>query len=99
LILAVGFGGDAFGSKDVSLDELRKHTAAADCWMAIDGSVYNMSEFIKLHAEECKKMNFTDYCGRDASDVWKKKESGDNPHKKKSFRRLENAKVGRFVTP
>ena len=98
LLLSVALSGNALGDKDISLNELRKHNTEADCWMAINGSVYNMTEFIKLHAEECKKIKFADYCGSDASETWKKKEAGDSPHKKKSYRGLEKAKIGRVST-
>jgi cytochrome b involved in lipid metabolism len=88
----------ALAEKVISLEELSKHSSETDCWMAIDGAVYDMSQYIKLHQEECKKMKFVDYCGVDASEVWKKTESGKSPHKKKSYRSLEKAKVGQLTS-
>lgn len=96
VLLMFGLSGTALGEKVISLEELRKHNTEADCWMAIDGSVYDMSKYIKLHNQECKQIKFVDYCGVDASDVWKRKESGKSQHKKKSYRSLEKAKIGQL---
>jgi len=99
LIFAFGFSGSALGKMEIAKEELSSHNTESDCWMAIDGAVYDMTKYIEIHKEECKKINFTDYCGRDASEVWKKKEAGKIPHKKKSYRRFEEARIGRLVTP
>ncbi len=92
-----GISSSAFAEKSISLDELRMHNSEADCWMAIDGDVYNMSPYMKLHAKKCKEMNFADHCGTDASAVWGEKEKSKSPHKKKSHRGLAQSKVGKFV--
>jgi cytochrome b involved in lipid metabolism len=96
VLLMMGWGRVAVGERLVSLEELRKHNTEANCWMAIDGAVYDMSQYIKLHKEACKKINFANYCGADASDVWKKKESGKSQHKKQSLRSLQKSKVGQM---
>ncbi len=64
--------------------------------MAVDGSVYDMSSYIKLHLEKCKQLNIVNLCGTDASDTWKKKESGDSPHKKKSLRNFMRVQIGKL---
>lgn len=97
ICLMVGMSGDAFAEKSIALDELRKHNSDADCWMAIDGSVYDMSPYMKVHAKKCKEMNFAEHCGTDASAVWGKKETSKTPHKKKSHRGMLDSKVGKFV--
>lgn len=96
VLMAVGFSVPVLADKNIALDELQKHSSEADCWMAIDGMVYDMSPYIKLHREECKKMNVSDLCGADASSVWQKKEGSKSAHKKKSQRELLKAKIGRL---
>ena len=32
-----------------SLDEIRRHNTATDCWIVIDGKVYDVSKWIKHH--------------------------------------------------
>src|SRR5690606_1867734 len=98
-MLILAFGGKAFADKTVSIEDLRKHSTESDCWMAIDGVVYDMSQFIAVHKEECRKMKLTELCGGDGSQAWKQKEAGNSPHKKKSLRSLEKAKIGRLANP
>ena len=92
-LAALGISGSAFGDKVITSEELVKHREEKDCWMAIDGSVYDMSPYIALHREECKKINFAQHCGTDASSVWKQKEESKSPHKKKSSRGLLKSKI------
>lgn len=79
--------------KQISSQELAGHKTTHDCWMAIDGVVYNMTDYMKLHEQTCKEMQLNEYCGKDASDVWKQAEE---KHKRKSLMQLERSKVGRL---
>lgn len=53
----------------LTLSEIVKHNASSDCWMAIDGQVYDLSQYIKdgLHPGGDKIL---DGCGKDASDMF-----------------------------
>ena len=53
----------------LTLTEIVKHNSATDCWMAIDGQVYDLSQYIKdgLHPGGDKVVNG---CGKDASDMF-----------------------------
>lgn len=33
----------------ISFDEVQKHNSASDCWVVIDGKVYDVTEFISMH--------------------------------------------------
>lgn len=35
--------------KTITLEELAKHNSELDCWTAVEGKVYNITNFIKLH--------------------------------------------------
>lgn len=50
----------------LTLTEVTKHNSASDCWMAINGNVYNLSSYIQagLHPGGDKIING---CGKDAS--------------------------------
>jgi cytochrome b involved in lipid metabolism len=50
---------------DVGLDELAKHHTRTDCWMAIDGYVYDVSRFVPYHPGGPKILEM--YAGRDAT--------------------------------
>jgi cytochrome b involved in lipid metabolism len=54
---------------NLTLVEIAKHSSATDCWMAIDGQVYDLSQYIKdgLHPGGDKILNG---CGKDASDMF-----------------------------
>ena len=39
----------AAGPKKITVEELGKHTKASDCWMVINGKVYDCTEFIDEH--------------------------------------------------
>lgn len=36
-------------SKAISLEELQKHNKVNDCWVAIDGGVYDVTKFLDDH--------------------------------------------------
>jgi cytochrome b involved in lipid metabolism len=96
ILFMVGWSCFVLAENVITLEDLGKHNVESDCWMAIDGSVYDMSEYMEIHKKECKNTNFVDYCGVDASEAWKKKESGESPHKRKSKRSLEKSKIGQL---
>jgi cytochrome b involved in lipid metabolism len=50
---------------DVGFDELAKHHTRTDCWMAIDGYVYDVSRFVPYHPGGPKILEM--YAGRDAT--------------------------------
>ena len=35
--------------RDISLEEVAKHNTDGDCWVVIDGIVYDLSKFLKEH--------------------------------------------------
>ncbi|MBP7768791.1 cytochrome b5 domain-containing protein [Candidatus Woesebacteria bacterium] len=46
-----------------TLADVQLHNTASDCWMAIDGSVYDVTSFISQHPSPL----ITTGCGKDAS--------------------------------
>ena len=51
----------------VALADVAKHATASDCWMAIDGKVYNVTSFIPNHPGGEAILRG---CGKDASDMF-----------------------------
>jgi cytochrome b involved in lipid metabolism len=74
---ALGAGG-ATGAADseriISAEELAGHAAPDDCWMAIDGVVYDFSEYIPQHPAPPVVM--TSWCGKEASEAYHTKGYG-----------------------
>ncbi|MDX1442799.1 MAG: cytochrome b5-like heme/steroid binding domain-containing protein [Gammaproteobacteria bacterium] len=58
----------------VTLDELAKHDTAEDCWMAINGKVYDFSEYIPEHPAPPAIM--TEWCGKEATEAYRTKGYG-----------------------
>jgi cytochrome b involved in lipid metabolism len=67
MVLACGllaFSIEAFAA-DIPMSEVEKHKAATDCWIAIDGKVYDITKYIAQH-----KQNLEKACGTEASKCW-----------------------------
>lgn len=50
----------------ISLEEIGRHSTPEDCWSAVDGSVYDLTEFIARHPAGAGAV--IGMCGRDATD-------------------------------
>jgi cytochrome b involved in lipid metabolism len=48
----------------ITISEIRKHNSAADCWTAVEGSVYDMTRFVDIHPGQ---QGIVDGCGTDAT--------------------------------
>ncbi|GMH80576.1 hypothetical protein TL16_g08603, partial [Triparma laevis f. inornata] len=69
--VVVGAGGGAGGdkSRDISKEELSKHSVEEDCWIGIHGKVYDLTAFAEEHPpgpESIWKL-----CGLDGTEVFK----------------------------
>jgi len=58
----------------ISLLELARHNTAADCWMGIEGRVYDFSKYIPMHPAPPKVL--TDWCGKEATEAFNTKGYG-----------------------
>jgi cytochrome b involved in lipid metabolism len=72
-IVALGsliFSSTSFGA-DIPFSEVQKHATPTDCWMAIDGKVYDVTKYIAQH-----KQNLDKACGTEASKCYKDIKAG-----------------------
>lgn len=53
-----------------SVEELKKHNSKSDCWIAIDGQVYDVSQFVASHPGGAARIMM--YAGGDASSAFGK---------------------------
>ena len=58
----------------ISVQEVARHVSAEDCWMAISGSVYALSDYLPKHPAPARVM--LDWCGKDATDAFNTKGRG-----------------------
>jgi cytochrome b involved in lipid metabolism len=80
-------------AKDASIDaaELARHSSKDDCWMAIAGSVYALSDYIPRHPAPEKTM--TDWCSKDATEAFETKGRG-RPHSLAARAALPEYRIG-----
>ena len=76
-IAAVGFVGAQFEERKavknditqyIGIEELMKHNTLEDCWVAIQGQVFDVSEFLQMHPGGAQRI--LKYAGRDATKLF-----------------------------
>ena len=78
-------GGSAPAQKPVStnlpltLDEVKKHNSAGDCWSIIDGNVYDLTNWVDSHPGG--KERITAICGKDGTSSFLGKHSNSSSAK------------------
>lgn len=77
----------------ITLAELQKHNSASDCWMAIDGKVYDVTNFISQHPGEDEILRG---CGIDATAVFRG-ETGGHAHSSSAELKKDEFLVGDFA--
>ena len=65
-----------------TLVELARHDKAADCWMAIDGAVYNLTAYLPQHPSDPAVI--LPWCGKDATAAYHTKTKG-RPHSSRAI--------------
>jgi len=61
-------------SKAYALSEVARHDTPDDCWMAINGEVYDLSSYLPEHPSEPEVI--VAWCGREASEAYRSKMKG-----------------------
>lgn len=74
-----------------SLDEVAKHDLAGDCWMAIDGQVYDLTAYIPQHPSRPDVI--VRWCGKEATDAYNTKDRG-RPHSDYAAALLRRFRIG-----
>jgi len=63
----------------LTLDEVKKHNSAGDCWSIIDGNVYDLTNWVESHPGG--KERITAICGKDGTSSFLGKHSNSNSAK------------------
>lgn len=72
----------AFSAPTYSLEEVARHASPTDCWIVIEGNVYDITSYISQHPTSPQVL--TRECGKDATMGWKTKGKANRPHSKKA---------------
>ncbi len=82
-------------TKTFSLDDVKKHATKDDCWMVIDGKVYDATDFIPRHPGGA---TIAKGCGMDASTLFNERPDTDlGGHPEQALEQLEKLYIGDFV--
>jgi cytochrome b involved in lipid metabolism len=83
---------DASPQTAYSLADISRHGEPGDCWMAIDGAVYDLSDYLPRHPTAIEVV--ADWCGSDASRAMHTKGKLGSDHSDAAWRRLERYRIG-----
>ncbi len=75
----------------ISLEEVSRHASPSDCWMAIDGQVFDVTRYVPDHPSE--ESVLTAWCGREASEAYRTKMKGRH-HSARADHLLESLRIG-----
>jgi cytochrome b involved in lipid metabolism len=81
----------------ITLAEIAQHPVEADCWMAIDGQVYDVTGFI-ASGNHGGGEAILQGCGKDATELFDTRPMGSGtPHSSKARDFLPNFKIGELA--
>ncbi|MBP9712383.1 MAG: cytochrome b5 domain-containing protein [Sterolibacterium sp.] len=83
-------------SAGYTLAQVAQHASEQDCWMAIDGSVYDLSAYLPDHPARSGLIEV--WCGRQASDAYHTKQRG-RPHSAQADALLHEYRIGTLGLP
>lgn len=78
-----------------SLTDLASHNIPEDCWVAVDGTVYDITEFPASHSGGAEAI--IRWCGQDASKGFATKNDSNGSHSAKSKLNLDQFFKGLLV--
>ncbi len=76
----------------ISLAEVARHASAEDCWMVIQGTVYNLTAYLPEHPT--KPSIILPWCGQEATEAYQTKNKG-RAHSPRAHEALTNFSIGR----
>ena len=74
-----------------SLDEIAQHASVDSCWMAIEGRVYDISDYLPRHPTPASVL--LPWCGREATEGMRTKGYGRN-HSPAAWALLDDYAIG-----
>jgi cytochrome b involved in lipid metabolism len=78
----------------ITLAELARHATPNDCWMAIDGQVYDVTAYLPDHPSPPELV--LPWCGKESSEAYQTK-GKERPHTSHADQLLQKYGIGRLV--
>jgi cytochrome b involved in lipid metabolism len=82
--------------KRFTLTEVARHATEADCWMAINGAVYDLTAYLPEHPS--RPSIVLPWCGKEATEAYKTKTKG-RPHSPAADQLLPSLRIGVLDKP
>jgi cytochrome b involved in lipid metabolism len=98
LMLLLGYG-PAFADNEqvFTREAVSTHNVKTDCWIIIDGVVYDITPAMKDHLRY--KYELDPWCGKEATQAWETKDGKGKAHSRKAQLMLKNLQKGRIASP
>lgn len=80
--------------KTISMEELKLHNTSTSCWILIEKSVYDVTEYITVH--DSLRYDIRKWCGTDSTMAYSKKDQSGKSHSKKADLLLRKYKIGLY---
>lgn len=77
-----------------TMEEVAKHNSKKDCWLVIDGFIYDVTKFINQHVGGDQVI--IDSCGKDATQTFSTRGQKNSPHPQSAYKKLEELKIGQL---
>lgn len=84
----------ADGASRFTLAEIARHADAKSCWMAIDGVVYDFTDYLPQHPAPADAM--PRHCGTEATEAFRTKDAG-RPHSSYAAQLLPKYRIGELA--
>lgn len=84
-------GADRPVPKAYTMADIARHARRDDCWMAINGQVYDLTAYLPQHPADPELM--LAWCGREASEAYRTKTKG-RPHSPYADQQLAKFRIG-----
>lgn len=78
-------------SQSFTLAEVAQHASRTDCWMAIEGEVYNVTNYVSRHPGGNE---IVQGCGKDATSMFNSRPGNGSSHSNTARSQLQNFKIG-----
>lgn len=81
-------------TKSYAMDEIAKHSSREDCWLLIEGKVYDVTKFIPMHkGKDAILMG----CGKDATALFNNRPNGSGAHSATARSLMKNFAIGELA--
>lgn len=74
-------------------EEITKHNSVSDCWIIVQNSVYNVTQYLSLHPGGQNRI--IPYCGQDATSAYVT-QGGKGSHSTQAYDDLAKLKLGQL---